>query len=403
MNGFAKCLLILLIVPVLTSCWNRRELNVLGIAIAIGIDKSDGEYKLSAQIVNPGEISGKPGTGGGSAPIVTHHATGKTIFEAIRKLTTEEPRRVFAGQTRILVFGEEFAREGIAEAMDIVTREPEVSANIYMLVSRGTTAENILKVLTSIEKVPALSILNSMKASEKYWGSIKLVKLDDLLDTLMTEGMQPALPAIEIKGDPIAGQALDHTDQSDLASVLHFTGMAVFKEDKLAGWLEEDESRAYRFVTEKVKNSVVQIPCSTEGVTSLEMIWTKNKIRGYIKRGKPYVSIQIRGEANVGETQCRESLKKPETMKELQKRTNDSLRRVIEKTILTVQEQYGSDIFGFGAEIHRSDPKGWKKLEEHTWIKEFGNLDFETHVDIRIRHTGMIVDPVEESTRRTPR
>jgi spore germination protein KC len=85
MKGFiSKCLLILLVLSSLTGCWNRRELNELAIAVAIGIDKSNGEYKVSTQIVNPGEMSSKQSSGGGSAPIVTHHTSGKTVIEALQ-------------------------------------------------------------------------------------------------------------------------------------------------------------------------------------------------------------------------------------------------------------------------------------------------------------------------------
>ncbi len=43
----------------LTSCWSRREFNELSIAYGLGIDKEDGEYIVSAQVINPEQISGQ--------------------------------------------------------------------------------------------------------------------------------------------------------------------------------------------------------------------------------------------------------------------------------------------------------------------------------------------------------
>ena len=50
----------------LTGCWSRRELNDLSIAFALGLDKDDGQYVVTAQIINPGEISPNQGGGGGN-------------------------------------------------------------------------------------------------------------------------------------------------------------------------------------------------------------------------------------------------------------------------------------------------------------------------------------------------
>jgi spore germination protein KC len=234
-------------------------------------------------------------------------------------MTTEEPRRIFIGQVRILVFGEEFARKGVTKVMDFFARDAEISANLNIIVSRGTTAEKILQILTAIEKVPAVEMISSLEATEQSWASIKQVKLDDLLENLMSDAKQAALPAIEIKGDPNAGEIKDHTDKSDLAAVLHYTGMAVFKHDKLAGWLKENESQAYNLITRKIKNSVIQIECPSGGVTSVRLQWTKNKIRGSMVNGNPFVTIRINGEGNVGESQCPEHLKNPKTVTELRK------------------------------------------------------------------------------------
>ncbi|SDN66931.1 spore germination protein KC [Paenibacillus sp. yr247] len=63
-------ILFLLTTMVLLSagCWNRRELNELAIAGAIGIDKAGNQIRLSVQVMNPGEIAVKKGGGGNRSP-----------------------------------------------------------------------------------------------------------------------------------------------------------------------------------------------------------------------------------------------------------------------------------------------------------------------------------------------
>lgn len=109
MNLKIFCFLIIVIF-ILTGCWSRRELNDLAIALAMGVDSSGDQFKVSAQIVNPGEVTSVKG-GGGNSSIATYSSSGETIFEAIRKMTTKSPRKIYFSHTRLVVIGEELAKK----------------------------------------------------------------------------------------------------------------------------------------------------------------------------------------------------------------------------------------------------------------------------------------------------
>src|SRR5690625_541667 len=81
---------------ILIGCWSRVELNELSIAFALGIDLVDDEYVVSAQVINPGEISpARSGGGGEQAPVATYETKGQTLFEAFRHMTKIVPRKVY--------------------------------------------------------------------------------------------------------------------------------------------------------------------------------------------------------------------------------------------------------------------------------------------------------------------
>lgn len=52
-----------LLLPLLTGCWDRQELNELGIMLGLGVDKDGDMIKVSAQVVVPNEVSSKAGEG----------------------------------------------------------------------------------------------------------------------------------------------------------------------------------------------------------------------------------------------------------------------------------------------------------------------------------------------------
>lgn len=176
-------LFILLIVFLLftTGCWNRRELNELAIALAIGIDSTkDGQFLLTAQVVNPGELAtGNSGGGTGTSPTVIYQAKGKTVFEAFRKMTKESPRKIYPSHLRILVIGESLAKKGIGKPLDLLTRDWELRSDFYIVVAKGMRAEEILKVPTSLEKIPANQIFDALEVSATAWSATSFVKLDD--------------------------------------------------------------------------------------------------------------------------------------------------------------------------------------------------------------------------------
>ena len=66
-------------------------------------------------------------------------------------------------------------------------------------------------------------------------------------------------------------------------------------------------------------------------------------------------------------------------------------------SIKKVQEDYQSDIFGFGEVIHRANPKAWKQLESN-WDQEFSTLEVSVKVDAKIRRVGTIIESFQKET-----
>lgn len=99
------------------------------------------------------------------------------------------------------------------------------------------------------------------------------------------------------------------------------------------------------------------------------------------------MNITINVEGNVGSVECHINLNELGTIDELEKIYEKDLRENINKTIVTLQKQYKSDVFGFGEAIYRSNPKEWNKMKDH-WDEEFSKLMFNVEVDLKIVRTG---------------
>jgi spore germination protein KC len=380
------CISIILLVFI-TGCWSRRELNDLAIAVGIGIDKSGDQYKVSVQVVDPSEVAGKKLSG--LAPVIMYQATGKTIFEALRKMTTISPRKIYLAHLRILVLGESLAREGIKDALDFMSRDPEIRNDFFIVVAKETNAEDTLKILTHLEKVPAVKLSSSLVTSQKSWAPTTTVKLDELISDLVSEGKHPVLTGLQVTGNQKIGQTKENIEAVRSPAELKFTELAVFKQDKLIGWLSEIEGKAYNYIHNHVSNTVSYVTCPHGGRLTLEILSSETKVKGRIRNEQPHIDIEVRIEANIGEVQCHLDLTKTETIAEVEKWTNQRIEEIIETTINKVKEDFKVDIFGFGDVIHRSNPQAWKELKEH-WDRTFVSMPVHVKVSTTIRQFGKV-------------
>ncbi|ETT86714.1 Ger(x)C family spore germination protein [Viridibacillus sp. FSL R5-0477] len=380
-----KCMFVLLILSLfLTGCWDRRELNELGITLAIGIDKVEDEYQVTAQVVVPSEISAKTSTG--RSPVTLFQANGETVYEALRKITKNSPRKIYPGHLRTLVLGEDLAEEGIAESLDFLSRDWELRSDFFVVIAKDMTAGEVLNVTTTIENIPANHMFNTLKTSEAFWAATNGFLLDELIANLTIDGKEAVLTGILVTGEKM-GSSKQNVESITPSAQIKYDELAVFKKDKLVGWLTERQSRGYNGIVNEVQKTVTAISCPEKGKATLEIIQFDSKIKGKINKGKPEVDVNIKVKGNVGEVECQINLNDQETIVRLEKNTENKLEEIYNMTIETVQKQFKSDIFGFGEAIHRSNPKEWKKIKKQ-WDEEFPEMTANVKVDVKIVHTG---------------
>lgn len=268
---------------------------------------------------------------------------------------------MYLAHLRIVIIGEELASEGISEALDFLSRDHQVRSDFFIAVSKDTRAEHVLKVLTSLESIPANKLYDALETSEKAWAPTFAVTLDDLIADLVSDGINAKLTGVIIEGD-IQKANSQNVQQTKDRTELKYKGIGVFKGDKLAGWLDEDESKGLTYSLDEVDSTIVKVKCQDEGKAGIEIIQSKGEIKAQLKNEIPKGTITVQAEGNVGDVACRSlDLTKADTLTELEKKVEKDIKSKIEKTVTAAKEKYESDLFGFGEALHRSHPDYWKK------------------------------------------
>lgn len=391
MKKVSSILIFIMAISILTGCWSRRELNDLAIISALSIDKIDNQYEITIQVINPTEVVGKQQTS--SNPVTTFRETGPTLLEALRKMALEKPRKAYLPHLRIIVFGEEMARNGIQNSLDYLLRDHEVRADFLFTVAKNQKGSEILNVTSTIEKIPATKIFKSIDTSEKGLAQTKSVQLAELYTQIISKGSNPVLTGVYIRGNRKIGNDISNMEKISSPAKIDLDNLAIFKDDKLVDWFTSEESRGYNFITDNIKQTILTVPCkNNEGDITLDVIRSKTKMKTKVKGDKPFMEIITRTEGTIGEMTCSRDIYSEKTIEEMEKSLEKRLKELMEKTIEKAKKNQ-TDVFGLGEEIHRKHPKVWNKLKGNWHDKGFVELKVTIKPDVKIRRTGTTLQP----------
>lgn len=377
---------LIILILILSGCWSKRELNELALVAALGIDLIDDEYAISAQVIDPSQVSSKQ-SASGHAPVVTYHAKGKTVFEAVRKILALSPRKLYFAHLQLVVIGEELAENGLRDTVDFLARDQEIRNDFTVIVSQKATAKDVLNVLTPIEKIPANKMLNSLKSMQDAWGSTLVVDIEDLVTDLGVNNQYFVLSAIEVLGDKSLGIDQTNVERIETPVKLKFMGLAIFKEDKLLGYLDEYESKSLNYLNNKIKSTIEIIGCPSKGELSTEITQSKTKTTGVIRDGKPTINISINVVQNVAEVNCDMDLTEMETIDWINKQTAEHIKKYINQLLKILQKNYQADVLDFGEAIHRADPTEWKKIKDD-WQTIYPEVEVNVKVNVNTQGLG---------------
>ena len=366
--GAAALLMLILLQP---GC-GSIEINQASVPIGIALDYQAGQIHLAVQMANP---TSPEKTSGQGPRFFVFTSTGRTMIEAFRNLMLSFPRTPLWSQAGLYIFGEDFARSDMAMFADGVTRNQFIRKNIPIVVAHGATAEELIKVKTSIEPYTSTAIRDLLKTQESQLGIYTPVTMIEFVDRLSAPGVEPVLPMVTI-------------DRSSEKEKLLLDGMAVFKDRRMIGSLNETESRGYRLLSPKMIQGglfLIRSPLDENGWITLELSRSQAKIEPVIDGSRITMKIELKAEGNFYEQTGTGDLFSPSMFTQLNALASRELEQEIRQCIAQAQT-LNSDYLGWGRIIHASHPQQWKELEP-VWDQIFPYIQADVKVDFQIRRS----------------
>ena len=393
-----KLLLIILssvIALLFSGCWSRREPKDLAMVNSVLTDiKDDGEYEVTQEIMNTSSQSSgsAQNIGGATSSAIIIVCNGKTPAEAARDQAKSIDKGIFGGHNKARFFSEKLARKGLAPVIDFFTRDHLTDEMPLLIVVKGQDPQKIYSSMTGLSSMIGNYIDNLSKSQHKSTSESVFTSTLDFIKDYYEEGKEPVAGLIEIvknEGKSISGtasgtQGTQNTFNKD--NQIIYKGLAAFKGDKLVGYFDGIETRAYNFITNKLTDAIVAIPTGND-FTTATIVKSKSKIITIILNGQAEISVKIKPVFTIVEEGSNIDPNKIETQKMLAQGFNSYLETEIAASVQKAQRGFGSDIFGFGSYVHAQHPKDWEEIKEN-WNDIFSKAKINVTVESSIVMTG---------------
>lgn len=364
-----KIILLVLLLFLVTGCYDYRELNDLAIVDAIGIDYEDDMFIVTAQVLDvkkqgSEQIEEKPNVYTGKA---------KSIPQAIRKMSLDNPRDLYLAHLELVILGKSLTGSNVDKAFEFFLRDPHVKSETPVVATVNSSAYDILNQQVNSESYPSKSIISSIQISAQKEGIVKDQTLQQLIKTTLQEGIEPVITTIEIEPQPKDKETITEFNRIKLGN------LAVIKNNEIIDMLTKEESIALNIINNEIKSIMMNV--SFEDTKSvIEISNPKSKIDLKINEQKPEVIINVKVAGDVTEVNKKINISDQKELKKLATSVDQELTKYINSLIKKCQDN-NTDILGLGSLINKKYNKQYKEYKDKN-LYEISNIKIKVKSEV---------------------
>jgi spore germination protein KC len=389
---FAGVLLLLL-----TGC-GKQEINQMAIVMAVGFDKApdSNEVIVTAEMVRPAEARGQSGisSGGSGRPTWTVSAKGESIFEAIRNMARFTSRRIFWAHNKIVIFGEDYARQGITDALDFLTRNHELRMNTWVVVTPGK-ASKIVSMQTGIETVTGDSLDRLFRFS-KFSAAAPKTDMKTVTASYLSKNSNPIIAMVDtIKRNRKENSTSVLGDKEEV----ELAGTAVFRKEKMLGTLNDKESRALLWFVQKARSGIYKLPCPDQPKlpASLELRDSRFNVIPRYQEDRASFQISLELDMDLVELGCPSTMEMEDIITQLEKDASKMISNEILSLLNKAQHVYKTDFLELGKVFQNQKPHLWKQIKGR-WTQVFSQAEMTVDVNVHVKSPVLLRQPTKPMT-----
>lgn len=374
---------LILLLPLLSGCYNYRELNELGITTAVSIDYKDNNFYVIAEVINP--IKQQDASSSNNSPFVNYNSSSSSLQDAFRKVVLESPRQLYAAQLEIIVLSEEVVNNHLEEVLEYFARDPESRTEIKIIVAKTEDSTKAITLQTLLTSLSSSNIIKSLDLQSKVLGMAYPVTLNELLNMYIDPYLEVVLPSMTLYGNYEIGDEKENITTSSPKAIVKIDGSTITKDNKILGYLDLEESKILNLINGKLKETIIKMNYY-DGYIIFEP--NRIKVSRELDIKNNIIKIDISGYSKTKEIQSNIDLKDPKEVEKLNKALNMELEKKITDTFNSIREKYGTDVFGFQELYYRTNYKYFKENCTNWYENIYPKIKLEVKANVRLYEKG---------------
>jgi spore germination protein KC len=367
----AWLLIILLISGSLAGCsydMNRREIDEIDMALVLGIDYEDGQYKLCA-LYSPGSGSGaegseKEGSSDGGQELAI--GTGSSAFLALEDLKEKNKKAVTLAQTGTFLIGEAAAKAGLWPCIDFLQRDETIKMEALIFITKGMSAEDFIKLGQENNKT-VHEDLEAIKQKRKE----QLTRNNNTMVNILNDCMQ------ELSCVMIPYMTADEAGYK-------IEGYAVFSNYILRDYLDSETSDGVNFFRNMVRTYTIPL----ENQAGLLITHTKTRIIADAEESLIKIKVKLVFESMIREILSDKDIFTTEGLNKLTQEQNNYLKEILDKPVRYSVEN-GLDILNLARVVENQNVAAWKDIERD-WSTLISEISYEYEIKSKVSKAFML-------------
>ena len=421
-TDIVKKIFIIAIIISLLSAFNEysnsaQNIDDLSYAVAIGVDVGKtAKYRISLQLTtmessatesaisdstqgssSSGESSNNKSSSDTSSNYIIQTVETDSIDSALNIANSYINKTINLSHCKILLVTEEIAKQGVEPLVNSLINKVETRPDCSIIVSKIPEGEFEEGKKPKIEKLISkyYDVASNLETGRGY---SETIKLNEFYLTLNDTFYQPyaslgtTYNTTKNTNEQNISSNLDSQSKtlvtnSEKESV-EVMGLAVFKKDKLVGYLNANQTLSHQLISNELDFSTLNIVSPFNQNETLDIYistFKKPKIIVNISNGSPFVKIDLYIAARIVSFNSYEiNLLTEEKLNLIQNTVKKHLEDLIYNYLNTSAKEFSSDISGLG----RFAVKNFKTINDwnnYNWLENFQNSTFKVNVDISIK------------------
>lgn len=360
--------LIILLSFLLTGCWDYKDINEKAITLSVGVDIVNDNIEFTGEIAKLTSSSGnnEKAQAKGVYNLLSY---GKDFEEARIHFDSVTPLPLFLGATRVVVFGEKFAKQNVEPYLNRINKFYDYRKTLLVVVSREPPRE-----LFNRKTEKALSVGFS---------------IEDILSNLKEKKMTVYSNVGEILSDIALGKTgylLPYIGVKD--NSIQYLGLAVMKNSKLVSIIDmvDTDGILYLLADKPILTESIFESKEKKNKYSLRTSVKKRKIKTNYKNDRVIIKIYLDLTA---ELQYQYYLKpiSDKQVKELENMVSEKVKKDIISIFKRSQEEFKSDIFHLVKYFRADHPRIYKQI---SWEEIYPDASIEINIKTKIINLSLV-------------